>query len=721
MNRQGEQLDAAHFKGVRTFGWTGQRGQGHRFGVLLDLLVGAPYHNGKATLAERTLNAIRAVFKAPVRFPLLYSLDIATTAICLACAAVMRLGLYDTDRNGDVYAAVLMSWPIEVLICAILFPATGLYSRSWRFASLSDLLHILRSVLLSSLMFVAAIFLFTRLQSIPRSVVAINMVLLMVGLTATRLTFRYDELFASTTSTRRRTATGREMLPVLLIGAGDSAAHYLRALQRDPDAHYWPVGFVDKNPNQTGLLVRGVPVLGAIDDIEQVLRTLDDRGERPRHVIFTESPVTFDQHQADLVVEVAERLGIQVSRLAPATELRAPKAGEGFELRPIELTDLLARPQITQDRARLGALLRGSRVLVTGAGGSIGSELVRQIAAVDPAEIVLIDNCEYNLYAIDLELGEKFRDIPRVAYLCNVRDAARVNEIFERHRPDLIYHAAALKHVPMVELNPCEGVHTNVIGTMNVAEAAKRIGARAMVQVSTDKVVNPTSVMGATKRLAELYCQALELDAVQRNESGSRFMTVRFGNVLGSSGSLIPLFKRQLANGGPLTVTDPEMKRFFMTIREAVELTLLASAYGVQASVGRGEIFVLDMGEPVKIIDIARRLIRLAGYVPDKDIKIEIVGCRPGEKLYEELFDDSEQRVASPVPGGVLGAVPSPVPLPVLKDAFEQLSVSCQSGDTDALFRAMKRVLPKYQRQGEQPAQRTAPAREPVRQPELTL
>jgi len=268
--------------------------------------------------------------------------------------------------------------------------------------------------------------------------------------------------------------------------------------------------------------------------------------------------------------------------------------------------------------------------------------------------------------------------------------------------------------VPMVELNPCEGVLTNVIGTMNIADAVKRTGALAMVQISTDKVVNSTSVMGATKRIAELYCQALDLEGAAALKS-PRFMTVRFGNVLGSSGSLIPLFKRQISRGGPLTVTHPEMTRFFMTIREAVELTLQASAHGLEQRVGHGEIFVLDMGQPIRIIDIAQRMIKLAGYVPGQDIGIEFVGLRPGEKLFEELFDSSEQQVPSPIPG-VLGAVSAPVPMDVLSQALQRIRECADRGDVSGMFRATRDLLPNYRFGGAKGGQAvTGPARQPER------
>ena len=449
-------------------------------------------------------------------------------------------------------------------------------------------------------------------------------------------------------------------------------------------------------------MLRGVPVLGTTDEFEAVIADLDRRMQRPRHLIFTAPLSSFKGNTVERLIAQADRMGMAVSRLNPATELRNTRVASAFELRPIELTDLLERPQAALDVAALQRFIRDRRVLVTGAGGSIGSELARQVAALGPSQLIVVDNSEFNLYSIDLDLAENFSGVARSAHLCDVRDARRLDNIFAQHKPELVFHAAALKHVPMVELNPCEGVLTNVCGTMNVAEAAKRWGALGMVQISTDKVVNSPNVMGATKRLAELYCQSLDLECAKASLAPPRFVTVRFGNVLGSSGSLIPLFKRQLARGGPLTVTHPEMKRFFMTIREAVELTLQASAYAVEKKLGSGEIFVLDMGEPIKIIDIARRMIRLAGFTPDQDMQIEIVGCRPGEKLFEELFDETEKRVAPPVPG-VFGAVPTPVPLPVLYDAFKRLRAFASDGDTAGVFDTMRGILPGFRTAGSRP------------------
>jgi O-antigen biosynthesis protein WbqV len=642
---------------------------------------------------------IRGAVRSVQKYPALYLTDLASVGVALAMALLLRYGVGELSARPETASVLLWSGAQYLTICALVFPLSGLYSRHWKYGSISDLFIILRAVLLTSLLLVTLLFFSTRLTDIPRTVVPMQSLLLIAFLAAARLSFRAEELALRRPvfkSGRNKDAQADNRIPLLLIGASDAADLYLRALARDPNATYTPVACLDRSEDQIGMSLRGVPIAGRIQDFERVVAELQQQGKQPRHIVFTEAPAAFGEDASDALLRSAERLGIAVSRLSQMTELKRAKGDNPYELRSIELTDLLERPQAALDREAIGRLVRGRRVLITGAGGSIGSELTTQVAACGPAEIVLIDNTEYNLYAIDMTLTESFPEVPRWSYLCSVRRSKRVEEIFERHRPELVFHAAALKHVPMVQMNPCEGVLTNVVGTMNVA---KKYGTLAMVQVSTDKVVNSTSVMGATKRLAELYCQALDLNGIETG-LGPRFMTVRFGNVLGSSGSLIPLFKRQLARGGPLTVTDANMTRFFMTIREAVELTLQASAYGFEKQLGRGEIFVLDMGEPIKIIDIARRMIRLAGFTPDQEIEIKIIGCRPGEKLFEELFDETDKRISSPVPG-VLGAVPEPIPLPTLRDAFARLQRHSERGNEASVVAVMRELLPRYEHEAD--------------------
>jgi len=355
----------------------------------------------------------------------------------------------------------------------------------------------------------------------------------------------------------------------------------------------------------------------------------------------------------------------------------------------------LNRPQVPLDRAGMARLVQGSRVVVTGAGGTIGGELVRQVAALGPESLLLLDNGEYALWQIDTELAESMPQVPRRAVLADVRDAARIRAIMEVEKPDLVFHAAALKHVPMVEANPLEGLLTNAAGTRIVADAARAAGAKAMVLISTDKAVNPTSVMGASKRLAEMYCQALDIGA--RSGAGMRCITVRFGNVLGSTGSVVPLFQRQLARGGPLTVTHPDMQRYFMTVREAVGLVLQATVVGtLPEDAGHdGGIFVLDMGEPVKIIDLARQMIRLAGLRPDEDIKISFSGLRPGEKLFEELFHGREPPAPTGHPG-LLMAAPRTADPAIVGRAIDEISASCHGGQTRLALAALGRMVPEF-------------------------
>jgi len=330
----------------------------------------------------------------------------------------------------------------------------------------------------------------------------------------------------------------------------------------------------------------------------------------------------------------------------------------------LPLTELLGRKEFSMEREIVSRQINGECILVTGAGGTIGSELVRQLASFAPSKLVLIDHSEYNLYVIEMELREAFPDIEICPELCSIRQATSVRHVFAKHRPTIVYHAAALKHVPIVEANPCAGVHTNVIGTKIVADAVCEFGARAMVQVSTDKAVNPVGMMGATKRVGELYCQALDLCGVDDSEA-PRFMTVRFGNVLGSSGSIVPLFKKQIIEGRPLTITHPDIMRFFMTVKEAVQLILQSSARALEEGSERGNIFVLDMGDPVKIVDMAKQMIRLSGLEPDVDVPIKFIGLRPGQKLFEQLFDTCQPQTNLALPG-ILQASSQSCPLPII-------------------------------------------------------
>src|SRR4051812_2871049 len=569
--------------------------------------------------------------------------DLVMAALSFVLALYLRVG---DEMLTILEPKLIVLYGIAfTLIAGAVFLVTGLYRGIWRYASLPDLFNIARAAALTGLVFLPVMFLVTRLDTLPRSFLLINWLVLVALLGGPRLCYRLfkdrrlDHLFE-----RDRAAS----VPVLLISTKDGADTFIRECVRDRYALYRVVGMLSDTPSRVGRQIYGVPVLGIIDSLEKVVADLDRRGRRPHKLVITTQGMAGDEVRR--LLDRADALAIPLARLPRLTEFQQTRAEPAHFVEPIALEDLLGRPQAVLDREAMESLIRGRRVLVTGAGGTIGSELTRQIAAFAPARLILLDSSEFLLYEIDGELRERRPDLAVVPLLGDVRDRRRVEAVIAVEQPQLVFHAAALKHVPMVEANPVEGVLTNVIGTRNVAEAARAFGAALVVMISTDKAVDPASVMGATKRLGESFCQALDLHEARREARrglpGTRFLTVRFGNVLGSTGSVVPLFTRQLAAGGPLTVTHPEASRFFMTVREAVELVLEASstmpdgtmpnetmpdaampdaamsdaALGAAGADTRGKIFVLDMGEPVKIVDLARQMIRLAGKRPERDV-----------------------------------------------------------------------------------------------------
>ncbi|MDX6752460.1 nucleoside-diphosphate sugar epimerase/dehydratase [Geminicoccaceae bacterium 1502E] len=614
--------------------------------------------------------------------------DLVVAALSFAMAVILRFGT--TELGPERIDALVQGVPLFTLVAGLCFLYFGVHREVWRYASTSNLLTIMQASTVAVLVFFLISFTVDRTHGIPRSVPLIQWFVLIVMLGGPRFLYRLLVQYRG-----RQNAEGMGPIPVLLVGAEEGAALFLRALQHETRQLYRAVGILDMVRGDRGRQILDVPVLGTVEELPRALRQLEVRGLRPQKIVVT---VPLGGERMRELVTQAERHKLTVCRLPSLTDFRQAFDDGRLELRPVQLEDLLGRPQVVLDQAAIDALVHGRRVLITGAGGSIGSELVRQIARLGPARLVLMDSGEYNLYAIDHEIAARHTELPRAALLCDVRDRERVARIFAEHQPELVFHAAALKHVPLVELNPPEGVLTNVMGTRNIADAALACGALAMVQISTDKAVNPTNVMGATKRLAEFYCQALDLEAPTLAIKGrppTRFMTVRFGNVLGSSGSVVPMFQKQLEQGGPLTVTHPDIKRYFMTIREAVELVLQASAHGIRDDAARGRIFVLDMGEPVRIVDVARQMIRLAGLEPEKDVAISIVGLRPGEKLYEELFDTAEQRLPAVVPG-VMGAVFRSIEIERLLRAFEELGEAARQGDEAAIRAVIARIIPGY-------------------------
>jgi len=579
---------------------------------------------------------------------------------------------------------VIQSTALFAVVAACVVWPMGLYRGIWRYASMNDLIQITKAVSLAVLIFVPILFVTSRAEFLPRSLPIINWFVLMALLGGPRFIYRLikDRHFSLTAD-----PTGKPGIPVLLVGAGDEAEAFIRDLHRQPGAAYRVVGILDEKGRRVGQHIRNVPVLGKPEDLTSVMRRLALRAERPQRMIVTRHGL--DPAFMRSLLDLAETHGMSMARLPRLTELHSG-IGDAIEVKPVAVEDLLGRPQAVLDRPAMEELVKGSRVLITGAGGTIGSELVRQITALAPSRLDLVDNSEFNLYSIDLEIGEKTDGPEHVPHLADVRDETAMRSVFADARPELVFHAAALKHVPIVETHVAEGVLTNVGGSRIVADLCRETGARKMVLISSDKAVNPTSAMGATKRVAESYCQALDR---ARGEGDCQFITVRFGNVLGSTGSVVPLFERQLASGGPLTVTHRDITRYFMTTREAVELVLQASTLGAGEP---GGIFVLDMGEPVRIVDLAEQMIRLAGKRPYEDVEIEFVGLRSGEKLYEELFHDSES-LAPTDNASIQLATPRVADREVLEHAIDELWQAARDGNNAACRDQLGQLVPEFQ------------------------
>jgi O-antigen biosynthesis protein WbqV len=475
---------------------------------------------------------------------------------------------------------------------------------------------------------------------------------------------------------------------VLIVGANDGAELFLQANRRRGRAPYFVVGILDKAELRKGRKIGGVGVLGSVADLESILEDLKRRGFRPQRLVLA---APFDAAELSSLVDLADRCGLTAVRLPRINALGAATGDAALEVAPIAIEDLLGRPQTVLDRAAMDELVRNRRVVVTGAGGSIGAELVRQIAQRGPAHLTLLDNSEFALYAIDREVEENWPQIARNATIGDVREAGSMRRLLAREKPEIVFHAAALKHVPLLEANPAQGALTNTIGTRNVADAAVAAGAHAMVLISSDKAVNPTNVLGATKRLAEIFCQARDATS-----ASTRFVTVRFGNVLGSSGSVVPLFQRQLATGGPITVTHPDIERYFMTIREACELVLQASVLAIAGNgTARGGLLVLEMGGPVRILDLAKRMIRLAGKRAERDVAIKFTGLRPGEKLFEELFYADENNTPTAIDGIQLASSP-PADIAAVEADMAALETIACTGDDAAVVAKLQAILPSY-------------------------
>lgn len=563
----------------------------------------------------------------------------------------------------------------------------------WRYTSLADAIRIVRVSFLTTLAFLPLLIWAPAFGSVPRlaPVLAFFLMTALMALPRVAARARADGRTPRPFTTHPR--LNPHSVPVIVIGQLQRIETFIRDLHRDAERAYTAVGILTEGEDWHGRHLHGVAVLGGPRDLDGAMAFLAQRQIRPARLVIAD-----DRISEDRIAEFLDRAsahGMTVGILPRLIDFADHGAAQAMVARPIDLTDLLGRPQAVLDRTALDKLIGGQRVLITGAGGSIGSELVRQVCGYLPSRLVLVENNEFNLYTIGRELQALQQGRQRRDVLCDVRDEAALLRLFDEERPDIVFHAAALKHVPLVEANPLEGVHTNVLGTRNLAEACAKYAVRAMVLISTDKAVNPTNVMGATKRWAEAYCQAMDLA-----EGDTRFTAVRFGNVLGSNGSVAPLFHKQILAGGPVTVTHPDVTRFFMTIPEAVQLVLQASASGIAAQAPRGEVYVLDMGKPIKIVDLARQMIRLSGKQPDVDIKIEFIGLRPGEKLHEELVHEHESHTAFMAGGAAFAVSPRTTDLAILRRQINELGRAVGSQDEEKVLRLIRAAVPEFEYQG---------------------
>jgi FlaA1/EpsC-like NDP-sugar epimerase len=547
--------------------------------------------------------------------------QLAADAVMIAAAWYLAFQLRFDFEVPPWYERMLREtlW-LVLAIKLVVFVAFGFYQRWWRYVSTRDMWRALLGVGVGSVITVVAVYFFYPVEEfrLPRGVALVDPLLLLAFVAGSRL-------LARTLIERPKSGLVARGKEVLIVGAGDAGQLILRELQRSKVLEYTPIGLVDDDPRKRGMRLHGVRVLGPTSNLRTILRN-----NRPDEVLIAIPSAPGETRQR--VVEIAREENVPVKTLPGLYELLQGDLDLARQIRPVQVEDLLGREPVEVDFAAITSYLQGQTVVVTGAGGSIGSELCRQIARADPARIVLVDQSEAALFEIERELVDERGFTAGFPVLADVKNRSRMRQVFEKYAATVVFHAAAYKHVPLMEANPLESVRNNVLGTRVVAEAAMEAGVGRFVLISTDKALNPNSIYGQSKTLCEWIVAAHGGSDVQ-----TRFVAVRFGNVLNSRGSVIPIFRRQIERGGPVTVTDPEMTRFFMTIPEAAALVIQAGAIG-----GRGQIFVLDMGKPIRILELARNMIRLSGKDPDKDIEIKFIGARPAEKIHEELFAEGE-------------------------------------------------------------------------------
>jgi len=593
--------------------------------------------------------------------------QVAVDACLIALAYYLAYALRFDSGVPNRYEELLTDTFAFVLVMKLaIFALFGLYSKLWRFVDQRDFESLVKAVVVSSFVLIVALFLLSPGDiSPPRGVMALDFLLTLA------LTVSARFLVRAVVERPRGAFVQSAEREVLIVGAGNGGQQVALELRRNPGLSTAPIGFIDDDPRKRRMRIAGLEVLGATGDLPRVL---DDTQPSEVVIAIPSAPGVLRQQ----VVTACRSRNIPVRTLPTTFELLSGGVNLVRQVRELKVEDVLGREPVRVEIDRVGAYLRSHTVLVTGAGGSIGSELCRQIARVSPRKLVLLENGENALFEIARELDEERHFGRAVPVLADVKDATRMAEIFEEHEPSVVFHAAAYKHVGLMEENPVEAVRNNAVATRIVAAAAGEAGIERFVLVSTDKAVSPATVMGASKALAEWA-----IEAAQHRYRSTNYAAVRFGNVLGSSGSVVPIFRRQIAAGGPVTVTDERMTRYFMTIPEAVQLIIRSG----ELATG-GEVFVLEMGDPVKIVELARNMIRLAGLEPDEDIALEVIGQRPGEKLHEELFNPGERPQPTPAEKIVSALRPAPE-AEWVESAFLRIEELVYGGDAAGLAGAV--------------------------------
>ncbi|WP_167770799.1 SDR family NAD(P)-dependent oxidoreductase [Bradyrhizobium niftali] len=613
----------------------------------------------------------------------------------LATTAALFAAFYLRFEGGDGFfdrlPLLFQILPYFLAFSVVVFFVFNLTTTKWRFISLPDALNIIRvaTVLTVALLALDYIFVAPNVRGaffLGKVTIVLYWFLEVSFLSASRMAYRYFRY----TRVRRHARTD-DAAPTLLIGRAADAEVLLRGIESGAIKRIWPVGVLSPSSSDRGQFIRNVPVLGGVDDVEDVIADFAKRNKPIGRLVMTPSAFEPEAHPESILMR-ARKLGVIVNRM-PSLE-----SGDTPRLTAVAVEDLLLRPSETIDYARLEALIRGKAVIVTGGGGSIGSEICERVVAFGAARLLIVENSEPALYAVTETLAAQGAAAAIEGRIADIRDRERIMRLMAEFKPDIVFHAAALKHVPILERDWSEGVKTNIFGSINVADAAHGAGAEAMVMISTDKAIEPVSMLGLTKRFAEMYCQALDHDLAAGGSGAKppmRLISVRFGNVLASNGSVVPKFKAQIEAGGPVTVTHPDMVRYFMTIREACDLVITAATHALGTQRSDVSVYVLNMGQPVKIVDLAERMIRLSGLQPGYDIEIVFTGMRPGERLHEILFASEEPTREIGV-AGIMAAQPNEPPMQTLRKWIAALEQAIARDDRATIRTILKDAVPEF-------------------------